>query len=129
MQARSEENNSNPWVVQDSCKNSFEFMIVYSPVDVACMHAVMNGCDSNNIAILPCGFSIIPDNMGTRPLVITSKPEEKAIEEGSLLTIAFQMVASSSPSMEMSMGSLETINNLVSCTLGNIKEAMNYVDE
>ncbi|XP_039118132.1 homeobox-leucine zipper protein GLABRA 2, partial [Dioscorea cayenensis subsp. rotundata] len=129
IHARSEENNSNPWVVQDSCKNSFEFMIVYSPVDVACMHAVMNGCDSNNIAILPCGFSIIPDNMGTRPLVITSKPEEKAIEEGSLLTIAFQMVASSSPSMEMSMGSLETINNLVSCTLGNIKEAMNYVDE
>ncbi|KAJ0971807.1 hypothetical protein J5N97_019766 [Dioscorea zingiberensis] len=130
LHARKSEENSSLLILQDSCRNSYESMIVYSPVDIACMHAVMNGCDSSNIAILPCGFFIMSDSMETRPLVITSKPEEKAIEEGSLLTMAFQMVTSSSPSTDqLTMDSLETINNLVSCTLDNIKTTMHCVDD
>ncbi|KAJ4957374.1 hypothetical protein NE237_024485 [Protea cynaroides] len=119
---------SNLWILQDSCTNAFESMVVYAPVDITGLQSVMTGCDSSNIAILPSGFSVLPDGIETRPLVITSKPEEKTMEGGSLLTIAFQILANTSPTAKLTMESIETVNTLISCTLQNIKTSLQCED-
>ncbi|PIN13685.1 Transcription factor PHOX2/ARIX, contains HOX domain [Handroanthus impetiginosus] len=118
----------NVWVLQDSSTNAYESMVVYAPVDINGMKSVMNGCDSSNIAVLPSGFSILPDGIESRPFVITSKPEEKSTEGGSVLTIAFQILISNSPTAKLSVDSIDSVNTLVSCTLQNIKRSLQCED-
>ncbi|XP_061367522.1 homeobox-leucine zipper protein GLABRA 2-like [Gastrolobium bilobum] len=123
----SKENNST-WILQDSCTNDYESMVVYAPVDITGMQSVMTGCDSSNIAIMPSGFSILPDGMEARPLVITSRQEEKYTEEGSLFTMAFQILANASPTAKLSTEPVESVKSLVSCTLRNIRTSLQCED-
>ncbi|XP_020263950.1 homeobox-leucine zipper protein GLABRA 2 isoform X2 [Asparagus officinalis] len=116
------------WILQDSCTNAYESMIVYAPVDSNGMQKVLTGCDSSDMAILPSGFSILPDGIDSRPVVITSRPEERSTEGGSLLTVAFQILASASPSAKVTMEIVENVNTLVSCTLQNIKRSLHCDD-
>ncbi|CAI9767185.1 unnamed protein product [Fraxinus pennsylvanica] len=116
--------DQNMWTLQDSCKNAYESMVVFAPVDVNGMQSVITGCDSSNIAVLSSGFSILPDGIESRSSVITSRPEEKSTEGGSLLTIAFQILASNSLTAKLSMESIDSVNTLISCTLQNIKRIM-----
>ncbi|XP_071901499.1 homeobox-leucine zipper protein GLABRA 2 [Coffea arabica] len=120
--------DNSMWVLQDSCTNAYESMVVYAPVDISSMQSVMTGCDSSNIAVLPSGFSILLDGVESRPLVITSRLEEKSSEGGSLLTIAFQILTSNSPTAKPSVESLESVNTLISCTLQKIKASLNCED-
>ena len=115
------------WILQDSCTNSYESMVVYAPVDITGMQSVITGCDSSNMAVLPSGFSILPDGSESRPLVITSRQEEKSTEGGSLLTIAFQ-ITNNSPTARLTMESVESVNTLISCTLRNIKTSLQCED-
>ncbi|KAA8541783.1 hypothetical protein F0562_022935 [Nyssa sinensis] len=123
---KSKENSM--WIIQDSCTNAYESMVIYAPVDITGMQSVMTGCDASNIAILPSGFSILPDGIESRPLVITSRQEEKSTEGGSLLTIAFQILTSNSPTAKLSMESVESVNTLISCTLRSIKTSLQCED-
>ncbi|XVE52078.1 hypothetical protein DITRI_Ditri02bG0092100 [Diplodiscus trichospermus] len=124
---KSKENSM--WVLQDSCTNAFESMVVFAPVDINGMQSVITGCDSSNMAILPSGFSILPDGLESRPLVITSRHEKSNDSEGgSLLTIAFQILTNSSPTAKVTMESVESVNTLISCTLRNIKMSLQCED-
>ncbi|KAK4428108.1 Homeobox-leucine zipper protein GLABRA 2 [Sesamum alatum] len=116
------------WLLQDSSTNAYESMVVYAPVDINGMQSVMTGCDSSNIAILPSGFSILPDGIESRPLVITSRTEEKCTEGGSLLTVVFQILISNSPTAKLSMDSVDSVNTLISCTLQCIKRSLQCDD-
>lgn len=116
------------WILQDCCINAYESMVVYAPVDITGMQSVMTGCDSSNIPILPSGFSILPDGLESRPLLITSRPEEKSTEGGSLLTIAFQILTNTSPTAKITTESVESVNTLISCTLRNIKTSLQCED-
>lgn len=116
------------WVLQDSSTNAYESMIVYAPVDINGMQAVMKGCDSSNIAVLPSGFSILPDGVESRPVVITCRPEEKSTEGGSLLTMAFQILISNSSTAKLSLDSVDSVNTLISCTLQKIKTTLQCED-
>lgn len=116
------------WILQDSCTNAFESMVVRAAVDITGMQSVMTGVDSSNIAILSSGFSILPDGLETRPLVISSKPEERSMEGGSLLTVAFQILANPSPTAKLTTESMETTNTLISCTMQNIKTSLQCED-
>ncbi|KAK1575086.1 hypothetical protein Q3G72_002450 [Acer saccharum] len=116
------------WILQDNCTNTYESMVVYAPVDITGMQSVITGCDGSNIAVLPSGFSILPDGVESRPLVITSRQEEKSTEGGSLLTIAFQILTNNSPTAKLTMESVESVNTLISCTLRNIKTSLQCED-
>ncbi|CAJ1951143.1 unnamed protein product [Sphenostylis stenocarpa] len=116
------------WVLQDSCTSAFESMVAYAPVDFASLQSVLTGCDSSNLPILPSGFSILPDGIEGRPLVIRSRQEEKGTEEGSLFTMVFQMLVNASPTAKLTMESVESANNLVSCTLRNIRTCLQCED-
>ncbi|KAJ4718106.1 Homeobox-leucine zipper protein like [Melia azedarach] len=127
IQAMKSKENSM-WVLQDTCTNAYESMVVYAPVDITGMQSVITGCDSSNIAILPSGFSILPDGLESRPLVITSRQEERSTEGGSLLTIAFQILTNNSPTAKLTVESVESVNTLMSCTLRNIKTSLQCED-
>lgn len=116
------------WILQDTCINSYESMVVYAPVDITGMQSVMTGCDASNIAILPSGFSILPDGLESRPMVITSRQEDRSSEGGTLLTAAFQVLTNSSPTAKLTMESVESVNTLISCTLRNIKTSLQCED-
>ncbi|XP_052107621.1 homeobox-leucine zipper protein GLABRA 2 [Arachis duranensis] len=124
---KSKENSM--WVVQDCCTNAYESMVVYAPVDITGIQSAMTGCDSSNLAVLPSGFSIVPDGMESRPMVITSRQEEKnTAEGGSLFTIAFQILTNASPTAKLTMESVESVNTLLSCTLRNIRTSLQCED-
>uniref|UniRef100_A0A6M2ENH2 Uncharacterized protein n=1 Tax=Populus davidiana TaxID=266767 RepID=A0A6M2ENH2_9ROSI len=126
LKMKSKENNM--WVLQDSGTNAYESMVIYAPVDTNGMQSVINGCDSSNLAILPSGFSLLPDGHESRPLVITSRQEEKSTEGGCLLTIAFQILTNTSPTAKLTMESVDSVNALISCTLKNIKTSLQCED-
>ncbi|KAL8138602.1 hypothetical protein V2J09_004603 [Rumex salicifolius] len=124
---KSKENNM--WVLQESCTNAYESMVVYAPVDLLGMQSVMTGCDSSGLAVLPSGFSILPDGVESRPLVISSRQDDdRSSEGGSLLTIALQLVTNTSSASKISMESVESVNTLISCTLKNIKTSLQCED-
>ncbi|KAK7402294.1 hypothetical protein VNO78_14447 [Psophocarpus tetragonolobus] len=116
------------WILQDSCTNPYESMVVYASVDINGIQSVMTGCDSSNLAILPSGFSIIPDGLESRPLVISSRQEEKNTEGGSLFTMAFQILTNASPTAKLTMESVDSVNTLLSCTLRNIRTSLQCED-
>lgn len=112
---------NNMWILQDAWTNAYESAVIYAPVEIPGMQTVITGCESSNIAVLPSGFSILPDGLESRPFVITSSPEDRSSEGGSLLTVAFQILTSNSPTAKLSKESVESINNLLSCALHKIK--------
>ncbi|XP_074275987.1 homeobox-leucine zipper protein GLABRA 2 isoform X1 [Silene latifolia] len=115
------------WALQDSSTNTYESMVVYAPVDTSSIQSVMTGCDSSSVAVLPSGFSILPDGMESRSLVLTSR-KEKNTEGGSLLTIAIQVVTNGSPTAKLTAESVEPVSSLILTVLDNIKRSLQCDD-
>uniref|UniRef100_A0ACD5YRP8 Uncharacterized protein n=1 Tax=Avena sativa TaxID=4498 RepID=A0ACD5YRP8_AVESA len=108
-------NQSSMLILQETCTDASGSIVVYAPVDIPAMQLVMNGGDSTYVALLPSGFAILPDG----PSVGT---EQKT--GGSLLTVAFQILVNSQPTAKLTVESVETVNNLISCTIRKIKTAL-----
>ena len=123
-------NQSSMLILQETCIDAAGSLVVYAPVDIPAMHVVMNGGDSAYVALLPSGFAIVPDGPGSRgPMSATSNgggnggdgPQRVG---GSLLTVAFQILVNSLPTAKLTVESVETVNNLISCTVQKIKAAL-----
>ncbi|KAJ6836467.1 homeobox-leucine zipper protein ROC5-like [Iris pallida] len=108
--------SSSMLILQETCTDASGSMVVYAPVDIPAMHLVMNGGDSSYVALLPSGFAIMPDGTGPNG--------QKMGGSGSLLTVAFQILVNSLPSAKLTVESVETVNNLISCTVQKIKAAL-----
>ncbi|XP_066317348.1 homeobox-leucine zipper protein ROC5-like [Miscanthus floridulus] len=109
-------NQSSMLILQETCTDASGSMVVYAPVDIPAMQLVMNGGDSTYVALLPSGFAILPDG-----------PSSVGAEHktgGSLLTVAFQILVNSQPTAKLTVESVETVNNLISCTIKKIKTAL-----
>ncbi|XP_042428609.1 homeobox-leucine zipper protein ANTHOCYANINLESS 2-like isoform X2 [Zingiber officinale] len=105
-------NQTSMLILQQTCIDASGAMVVYAPVDVPAMHLVMNGGDSAYVALLPSGFAILPDGGGA------------SHGEGSLLTVGFQILVNNQPTAKLTVESVETVNNLISCTVQKIKAAV-----
>ncbi|KAL0373637.1 UNVERIFIED_CONTAM: Homeobox-leucine zipper protein ANTHOCYANINLESS 2 [Sesamum radiatum] len=119
-------NQSSMLILQETCIDAAGSLVVYAPVDIPAMHVVMNGGDSAYVALLPSGFAIVPDGPGSRggddgP---TSNGGSGHRVSGSLLTVAFQILVNSLPTAKLTVESVETVNNLISCTVQKIKAAL-----
>jgi homeobox-leucine zipper protein len=124
-----EDQGSGKWIVQDVCTNSCESTVAYAPVDAAVLQRVIGGHDSSGVAVLPCGFAVMPDGLESRPAVITSRKEDGvAGAAGSLVALACQVLASSSPMATLSPETAETVTSLVSCTLRDVRKALGCED-
>ncbi|XP_010523728.1 PREDICTED: homeobox-leucine zipper protein HDG1-like [Tarenaya hassleriana] len=104
-------NQSSMLVLQETCIDTAGALVVYAPVDIPAMHVVMNGGDSAYVALLPSGFAIVPDS-------------GQMEEGGSLLTVAFQILVNSLPTAKLTVESVDTVNNLISCTVQKIRAAL-----
>ncbi|XP_013748127.1 homeobox-leucine zipper protein HDG1-like isoform X3 [Brassica napus] len=102
---------SSMLILQETSIDASGAVVVYAPVDIPAMHSVMNGGDSAYVALLPSGFAILPDGQGTE-------------ETGSLLTVAFQILVNSLPTAKLNVESIETVSNLISCTVQKIRAAL-----
>ncbi|GER40062.1 homeobox-leucine zipper protein HDG1 [Striga asiatica] len=110
---------SSMLILQETCTDASGSLVVYAPVDIPAMHVVMNGGDSAYVALLPSGFSIMPDGLGPGP-----NSNNSGSGHGSLLTVAFQILVNSLPSAKLTVESVETVNNLISCTVQKIRSAL-----
>ncbi|KAE8693813.1 Homeobox-leucine zipper protein ROC6 [Hibiscus syriacus] len=122
-------NQSSMLILQETCIDAAGSLVVYAPVDIPAMHVVMNGGDSAYVALLPSGFAIVPDGPGSRGGP-TSKENANGNGGGSqrvggsLLTVAFQILVNNLPTAKLTVESVETVNNLISCTVQKIKAAL-----
>ncbi|KAG6663428.1 homeobox-leucine zipper protein ANTHOCYANINLESS 2-like [Carya illinoinensis] len=118
-------NQSSMLILQETCIDAAGSLVVYAPVDIPAMHVVMNGGDSAYVALLPSGFAIVPDGPGSRGSgEATSNGDGPLRVSGSLLTVAFQILVNSLPTAKLTVESVETVNNLISCTVQKIKAAL-----
>ncbi|KAM6584878.1 hypothetical protein CsatB_011880 [Cannabis sativa] len=138
-------NQSSMLILQETCIDEAGSLVVYAPVDIPAMHVVMNGGDSAYVALLPSGFAIVPDGPGSRGPNLGSTPNGGCSNNnnnggsgsngngggdgshrasGSLLTVAFQILVNSLPTAKLTVESVETVNNLISCTVQKIKAAL-----
>lgn len=118
-------------ILQETCIDAAGSLVVYAPVDIPAMHVVMNGGDSAYVALLPSGFAIVPDGPGPRGAQNgataangSDNGDGGARVGGSLLTVAFQILVNSLPTAKLTVESVETVNNLISCTVQKIKAAL-----
>lgn len=118
-------NQSSMLILQETCIDEAGSLVVYAPVDIPAMHVVMNGGDSAYVALLPSGFAVVPDGPGSRgPENETTTNGGETRVSGSLLTVAFQILVNSLPTAKLTVESVETVNNLISCTVQKIKAAL-----
>ncbi|XP_039160328.1 homeobox-leucine zipper protein HDG2 isoform X2 [Eucalyptus grandis] len=106
---------SNMLILQESCTDATGSFVVYAPVDIVAMNVVLNGGDPDYVALLPSGFSILPDG---------SQGSGEVASGGSLLTVAFQILVDSVPTAKLSLGSVATVNNLIACTVERIRASL-----
>ncbi|KAG8381359.1 hypothetical protein BUALT_Bualt06G0114100 [Buddleja alternifolia] len=115
----SSSNPSSVLILQDTCTDTAGSLIVHAAVETASMNVVMSGGDSSNVAILPSGFSIVPDSFPD-----SARPEisnEGNYGGGSLLTVGFQILVSNLPAAKLTMESVDTVKSLIARTLQGIK--------
>ncbi|KAL6538613.1 Homeobox-leucine zipper protein PROTODERMAL FACTOR 2 [Orobanche gracilis] len=113
---------SNMLILQESCTDSTGSYVIYAPVDIIAMNAVLSGGDPDYVALLPSGFAILPDGPNDQTSVII--PDHESGSGGSLLTVAFQILVDSVPTAKLSLGSVATVNSLIKCTVERIKGAV-----
>lgn len=106
-------------ILQESCMDSSGSLVVYTPVDLQGLNIAMSGQDTSYIPILPSGFAISPDGTGS------NQTGEHKGGGGSLITVGFQIMVSSLQSAKLNMESMETVNNLISTTVHQIKTTLN----
>ncbi|XP_061359240.1 homeobox-leucine zipper protein ANTHOCYANINLESS 2-like isoform X2 [Gastrolobium bilobum] len=115
-------NQSSMLILQETCTDASGSLVVYAPVDIPAMHVVMNGGDSAYVALLPSGFAVVPDGSGGCGEGHGGASQQRM--SGSLLTVAFQILVNSLPTAKLTVESVETVNNLISCTVQKIKAAL-----
>ncbi|CAF2125861.1 unnamed protein product [Brassica napus] len=110
-------NQSSMLILQETCIDASGALVVYAPVDIPAMNVVMNGGDSSYVALLPSGFAVLPDGG-------SGDVEQRPVGGGSLLTVAFQILVNNLPTAKLTVESVETVNNLISCTVQKIRDAL-----
>ncbi|VAI20083.1 unnamed protein product [Triticum turgidum subsp. durum] len=106
-------NQNNMLILQETCTDASGSLVVYAPVDVQSMHVVMGGGDSAYVSLLPSGFASPNAHGGSS----NNSP-------GSLVTVAFQILVNNLPTAKLTVESVDTVSNLLSCTIQKIKSAL-----
>ncbi|CAJ2666643.1 unnamed protein product [Trifolium pratense] len=122
-------NKSNFLYLQDSWIDSSGAMVIYSPISMQSYNMVMsNGEDASFIPVLPSGFSILPDGNSSNKTMVRSDGSGSSGSGGNigcLLTVGLQMLLiSSRQSSKLTNESIVTVNEIISCTIQKIKNAL-----
>ncbi|TKY45132.1 Homeobox-leucine zipper protein ANTHOCYANINLESS 2 [Spatholobus suberectus] len=110
-------NESNVLYLQESWTDASGSMVVYSPINMQSLNVVMSCGDSSFVALRPSGFAILPDGY-------PNNSDGSDGGGGCLLTVGLQMLQNGNQSAKFTVESVETVNNLISCTIQKIKDAL-----
>ena len=136
LQATRNQSESSMLILQETWADASGGLIVYAPLDIASLRALMTGGDSSFVALLPSGFTIVPDGSsgsgsggsndwsGRLARGGCSSSSSSSKGSGSLLTVAFQILVNGLPMAKLNVESVETVNSLLSCTIDKIKSAI-----
>lgn len=116
-------------ILQESYIDPLGSMLVYAPIDVDTLNVAMRGEDSSELPLLPSGFTISRD--GRSNGVAGVQFGQVGESEGSLVTLAYQVLACSLYAMEkLDMESIAIVNTLLTSTVEKIKVALkcSYLD-
>lgn len=120
-------NDSSMLILQETWMDASCSVVVYAPVDVQSLNVVMSGGDSAYVALLPSGFAILPDGHCNDNGCNGSLQKGRGSDDGSggsLLTVGFQILVNSLPTAKLTVESVDTVNNLISCTIQKIKASL-----
>ncbi|PNY15619.1 homeobox-leucine zipper protein anthocyaninless 2-like [Trifolium pratense] len=128
-------NSGNMLYLQDSWTDSFGSMIVYSPISMESLSMLLNGGDPSFVPLFPSGFSILPDGHSSNNTIIETSSDGSGSSDndnnnnnnnGCLLTFGLQLqiLLDSQPTSKFAYESVESINELISCTIKKVKEAL-----
>ncbi|CAL5209496.1 unnamed protein product [Lathyrus oleraceus] len=120
-------NDSSMLILQETWMDTSCSVVVYAPVDAQSLNVVMSGGDSAYVALLPSGFAIVPDGNNSSSYGASNETSQKGgggDNGGSLLTVGFQILVNSLPTAKLTMESVDTVNNLIACTIQKIKAAL-----
>jgi homeobox-leucine zipper protein len=105
-------------------------MVVYSPISMQSLNLMMSGRDSSFVALLPSGFSILPDGYSSNNNIIGTSSDGSSSSGndndngGCLLTIGLQMLLNNHPSSKLTAESVDTVNNHLATTIQKVKDAL-----
>uniref|UniRef100_A0A7C9EJR4 START domain-containing protein n=1 Tax=Opuntia streptacantha TaxID=393608 RepID=A0A7C9EJR4_OPUST len=115
----------NIMIFQESMMEQLGSLIVYTPIDTSSMRLVATGVGSTNIPILASGFAVTTDGPDQRAGASTST--SIAGPCGSLLTVAFQILACSSLSTDnVRSDCILNVEGFVSRAVRVIKSAFDF---
>ncbi|KAL2550359.1 homeobox-leucine zipper protein HDG1-like [Forsythia ovata] len=104
-------------MLQETCTDAFESLVIHAAVDPAGMDVVMSGGNSTFLPFLPSGFAIVPDLFH----VSDELNYNKSGSGGSLLTIGFHILASTLFVAKLTTESIDTMRTLMTRTLHGIR--------
>lgn len=104
---------SNMLIRQESCTDHTASYVIYAPLDIVSVNAVLSGSDPDYVALLPSGCAILPE------------PETG----GSMLTVAFQFLVDSIPTARLSQGSMAPAKILIVGTVEQMKASLSLDNE
>ncbi|KAK2421050.1 homeobox-leucine zipper protein ANTHOCYANINLESS [Trifolium repens] len=104
-------------------------MVVYSPINMQSLNLVTSGGDSSFVALLPSGFSILPDGYSSNNNIGTSSDGSSSSGNdndngGCLLTVGLKMLLNNHPSSKLTTESIDTANNHIATTIQKVKDAL-----
>lgn len=119
-------NDSTMLILQATWTDISGSLVVYAPVDTASVNSVLRGGDSAYVSLLPSGFAILPNGPSNYAYTNDKNASVKSDinRGGCLLTVAFQILVNGLPTAKLTVESVETVNNLISCSIQKIKIAL-----
>ncbi|XP_027359024.1 homeobox-leucine zipper protein ANTHOCYANINLESS 2-like [Abrus precatorius] len=112
-------NESNVLYLQESWSDTSGSMVVYSPINMQSLNMVMSCEDSSFVTLRPSGFVVLPDGHSNN-----GDGSGGSDSGGSLLTVGLQMLQNGQHAAKLTVESIETVNNLITCTIQKIKDAL-----
>lgn len=108
-------------ILQESCADYTGSYVVYAPVAISSMNAILNGGDRDCLVLVPSGFAILPDGAQQNGVPV---PGLNVIGSGGcMLTVAFKiMVDTPTPSTKATP--VNIVGDLIKRTIGRIKTAL-----
>ncbi|CAJ1962998.1 unnamed protein product [Sphenostylis stenocarpa] len=115
---------NNALILQESFTSPMGSYVVYAPTDVATMSSAINGEDSSLLPVLPSGFVITADGEPNPNAALGAFDTSDRLG-GSMLTVAFQILASSDGTNMPNRRAGAAVNSLLTSTILRIKDALN----
>lgn len=106
MQSAEDPDRTIKTLLQESFTTSDSSYVTFTPVEASSFSMILNGGDPDNVPVMPSGFSISPDG--------------PTGDEGSLVTIVFQILDGTASPMHIPSHSVGTMYKLITETAKSI---------